>query len=88
MTGGWSPTPDPCPGFPVFPWDTLLWGSLAVVALLPVQEVPPPVSESSILPPLLHPAPQPFLSLETNTKQEGLSYDYFTTDRLLFSQSF
>jgi hypothetical protein len=68
MTGGWSTAPNPCPGFPVLPWDKLLWASLAVVALLPGQEVPPPVSESSILPPLLHPAPQPFLSLGINTR--------------------
>lgn len=70
MTGGWSP--DPWPGFPALPWDKLLRGSLAVVALLPVQEVPPPTSESSILPPLLHPAPQPFLNLGINDKQKAL----------------
>lgn len=72
VTGGWSPEPNPWLGFPVLPWGTLLWGSLAVVALLLVQEVPPPVSESSILPPLLHPAPQPFLNLRTNTRVGGI----------------
>ena len=72
MTGGWSPAPGPWPGFPVLPWDALLWGSLAVVALLLVQKVPPPASESSILPPLLQPAPQPFLNLGKNTRVGGI----------------
>lgn len=63
VTGGCNPTPDPCPtvAFPP-PWDTLLWESLAVTLLL-VQEAPPPASESSMFPPLLQPAPQPFLNL-------------------------
>lgn len=55
----------------MLPWEALLWGSLAVVALLLVLEGPPPLSGSSMLPPLLHPAPQPFLNLGTNTGGGG-----------------
>lgn len=86
MTGGWRPAPSPWPAFPVLPWDALLWGSPTVVALLLVQEVPPPVSESSILPPLLHPAPQPFLNLWTNN-QNKKHYPRITSRQELHSFS-
>ena len=60
-------------------WGMLEAGVLWVVwtaGLVEMEVEPPPQSESSMLPPLLHPAPQPFCSLH----RPVIHYDNKTWD--------
>ena len=46
----------------------VLWVVVCPAGLLEMEAEPPPQSESSMFPPLLQPAPQPFCSLEDGTR--------------------
>lgn len=48
----------------------VLWVLWAVAGLVEMEAEPPPQSESSMLPPLLQPAPQPFCNLDDGHKQK------------------
>lgn len=64
---------------PMEGWSVVMcgWGRLEagvlwvvwMVGLVVMEAEPPPQSESSIFPPLLQPAPQPFWSLDRRNKQ-------------------